>query len=59
MWHITSQKYGANALGLQRILVLGSYQGAVEPSPLDYYLDEYTFRLNGALQDHGGNFSIA
>ena len=25
MWHITSQKYGANALGLQRILGLGSY----------------------------------
>jgi ribosomal protein L37AE/L43A/transposase-like protein len=25
MWHITSQKYGANALGLQRVLGLGSY----------------------------------
>ena len=25
MWHVTSQKYGANALGLQRILGLGSY----------------------------------
>lgn len=25
IWHITSQKYGANALGLQRILGLGSY----------------------------------
>jgi transposase-like protein len=25
-WHITSQKYGANALGLQRILGLGSYR---------------------------------
>lgn len=25
MWHITSQKYGANALGLQRVLNLGSY----------------------------------
>jgi len=28
MWHITSQKYGANALGLQRILGLGSYHTA-------------------------------
>jgi transposase-like protein len=28
IWHLTSQKYGANALGLQRILDLGSYQTA-------------------------------
>lgn len=28
MWHITSQKFGANALGLQRVLGLGSYQTA-------------------------------
>lgn len=28
MWHITSQKYGANALGLQRVLALGSYETA-------------------------------
>jgi len=28
MWHITNQKYGANALGLQRMLDLGSYQTA-------------------------------
>lgn len=28
MWHITSQKYGANALGLQRVLGLGSYRTA-------------------------------
>jgi transposase-like protein len=28
MWHITSQKYGANALGLQRVLDLGSYRTA-------------------------------
>lgn len=27
-WEVTSQKYGANALGLQRILGLGSYQTA-------------------------------
>ena len=28
IWHICSQKYGANALGLQRVLGLGSYQTA-------------------------------
>lgn len=28
MWHITSQKYGANALGLQRIVGFGSYRTA-------------------------------
>jgi transposase-like protein len=28
MWHVTSQKYGASALGLQRILSLGSYHTA-------------------------------
>ena len=28
IWHLTSQKYGANALGLQRILGLGCYQTA-------------------------------
>ena len=28
MWHITSQKYGASALGLQRVLSLGSYHTA-------------------------------
>jgi len=27
-WHITTQKYGANALGLKRILGLGSYNTA-------------------------------
>jgi len=26
--------------------LLGTYQGAVSPSHLDYYLDEYTFRFN-------------
>lgn len=30
MWHITSQKYGANALGLKRTLGLGSYQTSWE-----------------------------
>lgn len=28
MWHITNQKYGANALGLQRAMGLGSYHTA-------------------------------
>ena len=28
MWHITNQKCGANALGLQRVLSLGSYPTA-------------------------------
>lgn len=28
MWWVTSQKYGANALGLQRVLGLGSYETA-------------------------------
>jgi transposase-like protein len=28
MWHVTSQKYGANALGVQRVLGLGSYRTA-------------------------------
>jgi transposase-like protein len=28
MWHVTSQKHGASALGLQRVLGLGSYRTA-------------------------------
>jgi transposase-like protein len=28
IWHVTSQKYGTNALGLQRVLGLGSYRTA-------------------------------
>jgi len=28
MWHVTSQKYGASALGMQRILGFGSYRTA-------------------------------
>ena len=28
MWHVTSQKYGGSALGLQRVLGLGSYHTA-------------------------------
>lgn len=30
IWYITNQKYGANALGVQRILGLGSYHTAWE-----------------------------
>jgi hypothetical protein len=26
--------------------LIGTHQGAVQPSYLDYYLDEYTFRFN-------------
>ncbi len=26
--------------------LLGTHQGAVSPKPLDYYLDEFTFRFN-------------
>ena len=28
MWHVTSQKYGCNALGLKRVIGFGSYQTA-------------------------------
>ncbi len=47
-WHVCSTKNGASALGLQKLLGLGSYehQGAVQPVQLDYYLDEFTFRFN-------------
>ena len=31
---------------LMKRWLLGTYQGAVRPSHLDYYLDEYTFRFN-------------
>ena len=30
IWHVTSQKYGANAIGMQRVLGLGSYHTAWE-----------------------------
>ena len=41
MWHITGQKYGANALGLQRILNFGSYHN---------YLNLYIFSWNELLR---------
>jgi len=31
---------------LMKRWLLGTYQGAVQPKQLDYYLDEYTFRFN-------------
>jgi transposase-like protein len=33
-------------IGLFKRWLLGTYQGAVRPAHLDYYLDEYTFRFN-------------
>lgn len=33
-------------ISLMKRWLLGTYQGAVRPSQLDYYLDEYTFRFN-------------
>src|SRR5450756_1305236 len=38
MWYVTSQKNGASALGLQRVLGLGSYETCLlytSPSPRD------------------------
>ena len=34
--------------------LLGTYQGAVNPSHLDYYLDEYTFRFNRRTSAYRG-----
>ncbi len=33
-------------ISLMKRWLLGTYQGAVTPTQLDYYLDEYTFRFN-------------
>ena len=48
-----SSEVGHNALPKVNLVVsllkrwlLGTYQGAVRPSHLDYYLDEFTFRFN-------------
>ena len=32
--------------GLLKKWLLGTHQGAAQPSHLDYYLDEFTFRFN-------------
>ena len=34
--------------------LLGTHQGAVQPSHLDYYLDEFTFRFNRRSSRHRG-----
>jgi hypothetical protein len=34
--------------------LLGTYQGALSPEYLDYYLDEYTFRFNRRKSNHRG-----
>jgi len=34
--------------------LLGTHQGAVRPSHLDYYLDEFTFRFNRRTSHHRG-----
>ena len=34
--------------------LLGTHQGAVKPSHLDYYLDEFTFRFNRRTSHHRG-----
>ena len=39
-------KCGANQAWLTKRWLLGTYQGAVRPSHLGYYLDEFTFRFN-------------
>ena len=39
--------------------LLGTHQGAVRPSHLDYYLDEFTFRFNRRTSGPGVNCSIA
>jgi hypothetical protein len=34
--------------------LLGTYQGAIQPHQLDYYLDEFAFRLNRRHSRHRG-----
>lgn len=38
--------------------LLGTYQGGIHLSHLDYYLDEYTFRFNRRTSHFRGNCSI-
>jgi hypothetical protein len=33
---------------------LGIHQGAMRPSPFDYYLDEFAFRFNSRISKAGG-----
>jgi len=58
VWNTCSSFAGPKAFGknllprVNRVVallkrwLLGTYQGRVEPSHLDYYLDEFTFRFN-------------
>ncbi len=39
---------------LMKRWILGTYQGAVKPSHLCYYLDEFTFRFNRRTSRHRG-----
>jgi hypothetical protein len=39
---------------LVRRCVLGTYQGAISHAQLNYYLDEFTFRLNRRRARHRG-----
>ena len=55
---LTSEGYGHKVLSSKELVIthlvasllkrwlLGTYQGAVQPVHIDYYLDEYTFRFN-------------
>ena len=43
--HVTMPAVHRIASLLKRWL-LGTHQGAIQPSQLDYYLDEFTFRFN-------------
>jgi len=40
--------------GLLKRWLAGTYQGAVSPEHLEYYLDEYTFRFNRRTSTHRG-----
>lgn len=41
-------------ISLVKRWLLGTYQGAVRPTPLPYYLDEFTFRFNRRTSRHRG-----
>jgi transposase-like protein len=68
--HLDSDKPAHETmLGVHRVAyllkrwLLGTYQGAVQPKQLDYYLDEYTFSLKivaGAVYDQElGELAVA
>ncbi len=51
--HVAMPRVHRVASLLKRWL-LGTHQGAVRPQQLDYYLDEFTFRLNRRGSNHRG-----